>query len=85
MIARYLQTIHGEDGAIISIDLREAISPAEFAIGCRDIVMRLEGHAAHKAIDALVTELLSSLGYGEGMDIFLAAVAPYHEESKPAR
>jgi hypothetical protein len=82
MTARFLQTIHGADGAIISIDLREAISPAEFATGCQDIVRQLDGHAAHKALDALVSDLLTNLGYGEAMDIFLQHVDPYHTDGK---
>jgi hypothetical protein len=32
-------------------------------------------------LDWLVTELLSSLGYGEGMAIFLAHAMPYHSEA----
>lgn len=55
-----------------------ALRPDEFAAACRAIVEQDEGHEAHRRLDQLVTLLLSSLGYSEGMAIFLAAVAPYH-------
>lgn len=60
--------------------LSGAISPEQFARDCNEIVQKLSGDAAHRALDRLVTELLTSLGYGEGMAVFIAAVAPYHAE-----
>lgn len=78
MTARFLMTIHGADGEIISIDLKEASSPDEFAAACRELVTQHEGDEAHRKLDALVTELLTSLGFGEGMAIFLDAVASKH-------
>lgn len=56
------------------------MTPEQFSAACREIVRGHSGDAAHRQLDALVTELLSSLGYAEGMQIFLAAAAPYHEE-----
>jgi hypothetical protein len=34
-------------------------------------------------LDRLVTSLLTSLGYGDGMAIFLAAVGEFHPTSEP--
>lgn len=64
----------------ISTGSSGAISPDQFALACNEIVQTQSGDAAHCALDRLVTELLTSLGYGEGMAVFIAAVAPYHSE-----
>ena len=79
-MSRYTEpsTTHGAAGGPISTGSSEALSPSEFAAACKDLVTRLEGDAAHRALDLLATDLLTSLGYGEGMAIFIAAVAPYH-------
>lgn len=73
--------IDGQAGAPISIGSNAVPSPEQFAIACRQIVQRFEGDAAHRALDLLVTDLLNSLGYSEGMTIFLTHVAPYHDEA----
>ena len=57
---------------------RQAISPTAFAARCSAIVSQHSGHQAHRLLDLLVTETLSSLGYSEGMAIFLAHVRDYH-------
>lgn len=57
---------------------RTPLSASEFADVCRYIVASRKGHAAHLALDAVVTNLLTNLGYGEGMAIFLEAVTPVH-------
>jgi len=62
-------------------DLNKVILPDQFALACTEIVQRQSGDAAHRELDRLVTELLTSLGYGEGMTVFMAAVAPYHSEA----
>lgn len=54
------------------------MTPTEFADRCRQIVATLTGDPAHRALDALVTELLTSKGYGEGMRIFVDGVAAAH-------
>lgn len=64
----------------ISTGLSAAISPDQFKAACEEIVRKQSGDAAHRALDRLVTELLTSLGYGEGMAVFMAAVSPYHSE-----
>ena len=55
-----------------------AISPGEFASACEEIVRRHGGDEAHRRLDHLVTRLLCSLGYSEGMQIFLTAVTSAH-------
>lgn len=60
--------------------MRIALSAEAFANCCQFIVDNFKDDAAHRALDALVTSLLTSLGYGEGMEIFLTAVALRHDE-----
>jgi len=60
------------------INSKEAIGPEKFAEICRGIVTQHEGHEAHRMLDREVTNLLTSLGYGEGMEIFINHVGPYH-------
>lgn len=57
---------------------KPVISPTDFAERCSAIVGQHSGHDAHHLLDRLVTETLSSLGYSEGMAIFLAHVGDYH-------
>lgn len=78
MTAHFSLTIHGADAANISIGLKQAISPDVFETGCRAIVAMHDGDEAHRVLDQYVTWLLRTLGYGEGMDVFLAHVGPYH-------
>lgn len=59
---------------------KQVISPTDFAARCSAIVGQHSGHRAHQLLDQLVTETLSSLGYSEGMTIFLAHVGDYHPE-----
>ncbi len=68
--------IRGADGKPMPTPL----SPEEFAQECRGLVEQCAGPLAHRRLDALVTTLLTSLGYGEGMEIFIAAVKPYHDD-----
>lgn len=53
-------------------------TPEAFAAGVRAILAQHKGDMAHRVLDAVVTTLLTSLGYGEGMAIFLEAVAGRH-------
>lgn len=69
-----------QDELRMPTNLNAAIGPEKFAAICRDIVKQHEGHEAHRILDQAVTDLLSNLGYGEGMRIFIAHVAPYHSE-----
>lgn len=61
-------------------DSKPVISPTAFAERCSEIVGQHSGHQAHRLLDQLVTETLSSLGYYEGMTIFLAHVREHHPE-----
>ena len=63
---------------------RPVMDPAAFAAACGYIVQTETREEAHRQLDQLVTSLLSSLGYGDGMAVFLAAVQPYHvKEPRP--
>lgn len=55
------------------------MTPQQFADRAREIVETMRGHAAHRAIDLLTNDVLRDLGYGEGIEIFEAAVAHWHE------
>ena len=68
----------GQDGGPTPTAWKPVMNPEAFALACGFIVATESGHEAHRQLDQLVTSLLSSLGYGEGMRIFLAAVGPYH-------
>lgn len=56
------------------------MSPDRFAARCLEIVCTLRGHAAHRALDLLTNDVLRTLGYGEGIDIFEAAVGHWHDQ-----
>ena len=83
MTVRFSPMIVGAGAVLIWTGLKRARSQAAFAAACREIVKRHEGHQAHKKLDGLVTVLLSSLGYGEGMAEFIENVTPYHDECRP--
>jgi hypothetical protein len=68
----------GLDGGPTLTASNAVMDPAAFAAACAYIVQTEEGHEAHRQLDQIVTSLLSSLGYGDGMAVFLAAVQPYH-------
>lgn len=54
------------------------MSPETFASRCHEIVRDMRGHEAHRALDLLTNEALRSLGFGDGIDVFEAAVAHWH-------
>lgn len=76
MTALSNSAIVGQDGAPMQMPL----SPQAFFLACREIVANHEGHASHRELDRLVTDLLTSLGYGDGMAIFMREVTPHHSE-----
>lgn len=78
MTAQSTLVTSGQDAALISTTLSAVLSPKQFERACQMLVAQHSGHAAHRALDRLVTDLLSSLGYGDGMAVFLAHVSPYH-------
>jgi hypothetical protein len=59
------------------------MNPEQFAARCREIVETSAGHEAHKALDFLTNDVLRDLGFGEGIAIFEAAVARWHEQTHP--
>lgn len=58
--------------------LPAALTPEAFAEACQWIADNFAGDEAHRMLDRLVTALLTGLGYGDGMDIFLRVVAQCH-------
>jgi len=58
------------------------LSADGFAEACREIVASSRGHEMHLRLDRLVTDLLSSLGYSEGMAIFMEHAMPYHSHPR---
>lgn len=61
----------------------EPMTPELFARRCREITARMDGHAAHRALDLLTNDVLRALGYGEGIAVFEAAVGHWHAATHP--
>ena len=59
------------------------MTPEDFAAEARRIASEYRGHAAHRAFDAMCNNLLSTLGYFEGVEVFQKAVHDWHEEAAP--
>jgi nucleoside 2-deoxyribosyltransferase len=59
-----------------------AWSAESFAARCAEIVTTMRGHSAHRELDLLTNEVLASLGFGEGIRIFEAAVTHWHGEAE---
>ncbi|ODU22796.1 MAG: hypothetical protein ABS87_01100 [Sphingomonas sp. SCN 67-18] len=59
------------------------MTPDRFSAECRRIITDHQGHEAHRMLDLLTNEVLSSLGYGEGIAIFEAAVREWHRSDRP--
>lgn len=58
-------------------------SAESFAVRCAEIVETQRGHEAHRSLDILTNEVLASLGFGEGVRIFEAAVRNWHGGVEP--
>ena len=71
---------HGEAAEPMLTAWSEAISPAQFAAGCRWIMATLKNERAHIAFDLLSNLTLVSLGYSEGVAVFDAGVSGWHEK-----
>jgi len=56
------------------------MTPAQFANRCQEIVATQKGHEAHRLLDLLTNDVLREQGFGEGIDIFEAAVAHWHDQ-----
>lgn len=59
------------------------MTPDQFSDECRRIVADHQGHEAHRKLDLLTNDVLSSLGYSEGIAIFEAAVRDWHQQGIP--
>ena len=75
---------HGEAAAPTLTPLSATLTPSQFTAECRRIVAEAAGDDAHRQLDRLVTRLLSSLGFGEGMAVFIATVRRAHDEEGAA-
>ncbi len=62
-----------------------AWSAESFAAECKKLTVELTGDALHKAMDQLCCDVLASLGFGEGVTLFLAAVNGQHEPRPTGR
>lgn len=58
------------------------MTPEQFAAACGAIVETKRGHEAHRALDLLTNDVLRQQGFGEGIDIFEAAVSKWHQPSQ---
>ena len=72
--------IPGVEGAL----MRNALKPDAFADACRWIVETYSDEEAHRKLDILVTSLLTCLGFGEGMEIFIGYVSRHHASTPQA-
>lgn len=59
-------------------DPSKYLSPDEFTEACKGILANYKGHEAHRMMDALTCELLTALGYGEGVTLFAKGVFDWH-------
>lgn len=59
--------------------MRTPLSAEQFAAECGKIVAKSSADKAHQKLDQLVTSLLCSLGFSEGMEIFMANVTSAHK------
>jgi len=58
--------------------MQTALSADQFQEACKVLVAEHEGHELHLMFDWLVSDLLTSWGYGEGVSVFLTHAMPYH-------
>lgn len=65
-------------------DSSMAISVQAFAARCREIASEPDREKRHRLFDQASNDLLCSLGYSEGVAIFLAHVGDYHAPSSPS-
>lgn len=70
-----------EIDGLVAAPMRNALSPAVFAEACDFLVVNHSGDDLHRKLDALVTSLLTTLGYGEGMAVFMARVSRHHGDA----
>lgn len=83
MITPSISAIAGQVAEPTLTGSNAIMTPKAFAEDCAYIVRTETGDQAHRQLDQLVTLLLCSLGYGDGMAVFVAHVGPYHDRSIP--
>lgn len=66
--------------ALMRIVWRLVISPREFEADCAEIVKLHAGQEMHRKFDEASNRLLSSLGYGEGVALFVKHASPAHDD-----
>ena len=54
-------------------------TPEFAAAEIRRLCETLSGHELHRAVDALMCDLMRQHGYGEAVDVFLRIVEGYHQ------
>jgi hypothetical protein len=69
----------GEAAEPTPIAWSEAISPAQFAAGCRWITATITAHRGHIAFDLWSNLTLASLGCSEGVAVFEDGVKDWHK------
>lgn len=55
------------------------MSPTEAELQMAELCRTLTGHELHRAVDALMCDLMRQQGFGSVVDIFLKAVEGYHQ------
>ena len=55
------------------------MTPEHASSEMRRLCDTLTGHELHRAVDALMCDLMRQQGYGEAVDVFLQAVQGYHQ------
>lgn len=58
---------------------RPLMSPADAAWQMAELCRTLTGHELHRAVDALMCDLMRQQGYGSAVEIFLQTVEGYHQ------
>lgn len=70
----------GAEDAPMPTSWKAPIAAEQFAAGCSWIMANKQGEAAHMAFDLWSNLTLSSLGYFEGVAMFLDGVKCWHKQ-----
>jgi hypothetical protein len=73
MVAVYAETVR----ALLSRS--PLMSPADAAWQMAELCRTLSGQELHRAVDALMCDLMRQQGYGSAVEIFLQTVEGYHQ------
>lgn len=55
------------------------MTPEQASSEMRRLCATLTGHELHRAVDALMCDLMRQQGYGSAVEIFLQTVEGYHQ------